>query len=251
MTNVISTISNTIKNWWIPALVGVLFIVMGVSIFMNPNEAYEGLALVFSISLLAVGILEIIFSISNREVLQGWGWLLTLGILTAIVGVLLLQNPDVSNALFPFYISFLLLFRSLMGISTSLDMKSYGILDWGNVMLISVLAAILSMLMIFNPNFAGVAITFWTAIVFILLGVFSLLFGFRLRKIKRTPQRIERNVKNAVSDAQKDVKKGVKNLKNNLNDAVDNAKDNVNNAVNTAKDKLDDAADNLRNNADS
>ncbi len=225
MANVIESVSNTIKNWWIPALVGVLFIVIGISVFANPNEGFLGLSLVFSISLLVIGILEVIFSISNRKTMEGWVWLLTLGILTTIIGVLLLQNPDVSNALFPFYISFLLLFRSLMGISTALDLKSQGVLEWGTVMLISVLASILSMLMIFNPNFAGVTIVFWTAIVFILLGIFTLIFAFRLRRIKRTPQRIERDVKKGVKNAQKDIQKGMKNVQDSVNKASDDLRD--------------------------
>ncbi len=238
MTNIIETVTNTIKNWWVPVLVGAIFILVGVTTFAQPNESFLGLALVFSISFIIIGVMEIFFSFSNREVIEGWGWLLALGILTLLVGIMLTQNQEVAQTTLPIYISFLLLFRSIMGISTSLDLKSYGILDWGTVMLISVLAMILSFIMLFNPQLAAVSIVFWTGAVFLLIGIASVIFGFRLRKIKRTPQRLKRKATNAVNNAKEEV-----------SDAVSNARDKVSGAIDNAKKNINDAGENLRNQA--
>ncbi len=244
---IIKTITNTVKNWWIPALVGAIFVLVGVTTFANPSDSFSGLSLVFSLSFIVVGIAEVVFAFSNREELEGWGWLLTLGIMTLLVGVMLTQNQNVSAQVLPFYISFLLLFRSIMGISTALDLRSYGILDWGTVMLVSVLAMILSFIMLFNPQLAAVSIVFWTGSVFLLLGIVSIIFGFRLRKIKRTPQRLERKAKNAVEDLKENVSDTVNDLRDNVADVAENVSDNIKDAVDNAADNVKDTFKNIRN----
>ncbi len=200
----------------------------------------------FSLSFILVGIAEIVFAFSNREEMQGWGWLLTLGIMTLLVGIMLTQNQAVSQEVLPFYISFLLLFRSIMGISTAIDLRQNGILDWGTVMLVSVLAMILSFIMLFNPRLAAVSIVFWTGAIFLLLGIVSIIFGFRLRKIKRTPQRLERQAKNAINELGDSISDTVDDVTDRASEMVDDVSDAVQNAAGKAADALDDAADNVK-----
>ncbi len=232
MTNIIETVSNTIKNWWIPALVGAIFVLVGVTTFAQPNDSFQGLSLVFSISFIVVGVLEIFFAFSNRESMEGWGWMLALGILTLLVGIMLTRNQEVSQTVLPIYVSFLILFRSIIGISTALDLKSVGEIEWGTVMLVSVLAMILSFIMLFNPELAAVSIVFWTGAIFLLIGIVSIVLGLRLRRIKRTPQRLQRQAKRAVNDLKDNVSDTVDNIRDNVGDAVDDAADSVKGAIN-------------------
>ncbi len=243
---IVKTVTNTIKNWWIPALVGAIFVLVGVTTFANPTDSFQGLALVFSLSFILVGIAEIVFAFSNREELEGWGWLLALGILTLLVGIMLTQNQNVSEQVLPFYISFLLLFRSIMGISQALDLRAQGVLDWGTVMLVSVLAMILSFIMLFNPPLASVSLVFWVGSIFILIGIVSLVIGFRLRRIKRTPQRLERKAKKAVKNVGENINNAVDDATEKASDLVEDASDAVQNAASRASDAIDDAADNLK-----
>ncbi len=258
MSNIIETVQNTIKNWWIPALVGVIFVLVGITTFGTPNEAFQGLSLVFSISFIVIGVLEIFFAFSNRETMEGWGWLLTLGILTLMVGILLTRNQEVAQTTLPIYVSFLILFRSILGISTAIDLKSAGDLEWGTIMLVSVLAMILSFIMLFNPELAAVSIVFWTGAIFLLVGIVSIVFGLRLRRIKRTPQRLQRQARNAVNDIRNkaadmvdDVRDGAQDAVDNVRDTAKNIADNVSDAVDNAADNIKDAAKNLGKNKDS
>ena len=47
------------------------------------------LSVIFSISMLISGIIEIIFSISNRRGISSWGWYLAGGIIDLILGIYL------------------------------------------------------------------------------------------------------------------------------------------------------------------
>ncbi len=200
MANFFKTISNTIKYWFIPFIIGILFIIAGIYTFITPEESYVALSFLFSVLFIISGIAEIIFAFSNRKAMDNWAWILFFGILSAAIGTLLFLNPKISMATMPFYIGFLILFRSIAGVSFALDLKSYGILDWGNFMVLSVLGIIFSFILLWNPYFAGMAIVFWTGLVFIIAGAFIIYFGLLLRRIKRTPQRISKNLKNRLDE---------------------------------------------------
>lgn len=96
--NIFGTINKTINHWYIPLVVGIIFIATGIYTFVSPLESYAALAILFSISFIISGASEIAFSLLNKEVLNNWGWFLALGVLTLIVGVLLFVNPAVSQA---------------------------------------------------------------------------------------------------------------------------------------------------------
>ncbi len=185
------TIKSSIRHWYIPLLVGVIFIGIGIYTFMSPLESYLALALLFTISFLVSGLAEIIFSISNRREIDNWGWTLIFGLLTFILGVLLLLNPAISLITLTFYVGFLLLFRSVGGISYSIELKNYGILNWGYLMTIGILGVLFSFFLIWNPLFAGMTLVFWTGMAFISAGVFSIYLSLQLRKLKSIPSKLK------------------------------------------------------------
>jgi uncharacterized membrane protein HdeD (DUF308 family) len=88
-------------------------------------------------------------------------------------------------ATLPFYVGFTLLFRSISGMVTAYEMKQYGILDWGTLMVTAVLGLIFSFLLLWNPLFTSVSVVVWTALAFILLGCYSIYFSFKLRKLNK------------------------------------------------------------------
>ena len=88
-------------------------------------------------------------------------------------------------ATLPFYVGFMLLFYSILGISSAYEMRQYGIMDWGWLMLVAVLGLIFSFMMLWNPLFAGVSIVVWTGIAFIVTGFYMIYFSTRLNKLNK------------------------------------------------------------------
>lgn len=203
--NFIKTIESSIKHWYVPLIVGALFVIIGIYTLVSPLESYVALAIVFSISFLVSGLSEIIFSISNRHEMDNWGWNLTFGIFTFLIGLLLVANPEISITTLPFYVGFLVLFRSIMGISFAIELKNYGILDWGNLMAISVLGVLFSFLLLWNPLFAGMTIVFWTGLALITIGIFSVLLSFKLKKLNTMPDKISQKLKNKYNDLRQEI----------------------------------------------
>jgi len=58
---IFKTIESAIKYWYLPLIVGVLLIVLGIWTLTTPLESYIMLSIVFAVGFLLSGILEMIF----------------------------------------------------------------------------------------------------------------------------------------------------------------------------------------------
>jgi len=186
----ISPLSKALKFWYVPLLVGLLFIGAAIAAFVSPASSYLALAMLFSLGFMFSGIFEIIFSVANRNQLDNWGWFLVFGIATFVIGVLLLTNPILSMAVLALYVGFIILFRSISTLSFALDIKKYGSPGWGWLLALGILGTVFSIILIWNPVFAGMTIIFWTGMAFLLSGAFGIFFSIQLRKLHQYSRNI-------------------------------------------------------------
>ena len=204
------SIRRTVNNWYLPLLSGIVLIAVGVWTFMNPQDSYAALAFIFSLSFVVIGLFEVIFSINNRQILDNWGWHLLLGILTLAVGILLLTRPaEVSMVVLAFYIGFTVLFRSIWAIGLAIDMRSYRLLNWGNVMILGILGMLLGFLLIWNPLFAGLSAVVLTALAFIFGGITHIIIALRLKKLKDLPKNINKELVKRYREVEAEVMKAM------------------------------------------
>lgn len=178
------SIRNSIKHWYLPLIVGILFILVGIWVSSTPLAAYLALSMLFAFTFLLVGIIEIIYAFSNRDTLDNWGWLLVSGLFGLVLGILLVTNPAISMLILPFYIGFGILFYSIMGIARAIDLKKHQIQGWKYLMITGVLGVILAIIMIWNPLFGGMTIVFYTAFSFIILGILNIYLSIKLRGLR-------------------------------------------------------------------
>src|SRR5690554_5359498 len=92
----LKSMTNTVKNWYIPLIVGVLFIGAGIFAFSSPEVTYLTLSLLFSTSFLIAGFFEVVFSIANRKHMDNWGWTLVFGLVTFFFGFVMTLQPEFS-----------------------------------------------------------------------------------------------------------------------------------------------------------
>ena len=104
MKTVFDGIEHSVKNWWMSLILGILYIGVAICLMFAPLSSYVALSIVFSISMLISGILEILFAISNKHV-SSWGWYLAGGIIDLIIGIYLVAYPMVSMEIIPFLIA--------------------------------------------------------------------------------------------------------------------------------------------------
>jgi|SRR5690606_6041195 len=184
-TTILRTVQSAVRNWWISLLLGILYIIAGIWVFQTPLASYVSLSIIFSVFIFISGISQIIFSISNKENIESWGWYLAGGILDLIIGILLITHPLITMIILPFYVGFWLLFQGFIAIGLSFQFKSVGALFWGWLLFFGILTLVFSFLLLANPVFAGLSIVYMTAMAFITAGIFRIVLAFGLKKIKK------------------------------------------------------------------
>lgn len=202
----LKSIKEVIKHWYIPLLVGIFFVIVSIVAFTSPESSLLTLSILFALSFLLGGISEVLFSITNKSQLENWGWSLAFGLITAIVGFLLLIQPIVSLAIMAFYIGFVILFRSVGAISFAIDIKRYGSKNWGGLLVLGVLGTLFSFILIWNPVFAGLSIVILIALSFLLTGMFSIFLALQLRKLHKNSKVISERLKERYEDLMKDIR---------------------------------------------
>jgi uncharacterized membrane protein HdeD (DUF308 family) len=182
METMLNSIKGPAKHWYIKLFLGIIFIIVGIWVLVTPVGAYIALSLLFAISFLVTGFLQIIYAGSNRKIMAHWGWTLAIGILELLVGILLLANPMLSMVVLPLYVGFVLLFRSIAAIGWAFLLHKLHIKHWGWALVIGILGLIFSFVLLWDLLLTGLIIIIITGIAFLLTGFSQIFLSFRLRK---------------------------------------------------------------------
>ena len=185
-------VRKSFKRWYLPVITGFILSIIGLWTFGNPEKAYVGLSLLFSISFVVFGALETLFSINHKRQFDNS---LVLGVITLLVGILLLINPKLSMFALALYVGFLILFRSFIVIGIALDLKSYKTPNWGWLLFFGILGVFFSFVLIWNPVLGGLSIVVWTGMALLTGGIFNLFLGFKMRKMYKKWRNISDEVK--------------------------------------------------------
>ena len=200
MANFLKTIQKTVKHWYIPAIIGVILIALGIYTYMTPIATYLTLTFIFSISFLFTGLMELAFSIQNQRNIEGWGWYLIGGIFDTVVGFILLTHPSISAVMLPIFIGFTLLFRSMQGLGFSFEIKNYGSTNWLGLAFASVLGLVFSFLLIFNPIFAETYLVVLTSLAFVFVGFSAIVLAFQLKNLKNISSKVQGKIQDKIEE---------------------------------------------------
>ena len=81
MNELVGGLGYAVKNWWMSLLLGLLYIAVALCLLFAPVSSYVALSVIFSISILVSGILEVFFAAGNKKTISSWGWYLASGII--------------------------------------------------------------------------------------------------------------------------------------------------------------------------
>ena len=195
-------IKQSVKHLYLHLIIGLIFIAVGIWAFTSPIQSYAALTIVFSISFLVSGMMEVFFAISNKKVLENWGWTLALGVFTALIGAMLVSNPAISALTLPIYVGFMLMLHSFWAIGSAFDLKDYGVKGWRASLILGVLGVLFAALLIIRPVIGGITIVVWTGLALIASGTFNLFLSNKMRKIHKNWDNISAATKTNLDEAQ-------------------------------------------------
>ena len=185
METVFNEIQHSVKNWWASLLLGIVYIIVALWLMFAPLSSYVALSIVFSISMLISGILEILFAVINRKVVPSLCLYIVGGIIDVILGIYLIAYPMVSMEVIPFIIAFWLMFRGFSSTGYSIDLKRYGTRDWGWYMAFGILAIICSLLILWQPAIGALYAVYMISFTFLIIGLFRVMLSFELKNLHK------------------------------------------------------------------
>lgn len=185
MASAIHKFKSTLKHWYVPLIIGILLVLLGFISIGTPLATYITISIFISVAFLFSGVLQLIFAISNKDEIDGWGWQLAAGIIYTLLGLYIVVNPEVTIVTLPFIVAFYTFIQSIFGIATAIEFKQYGVKNWGWMLTWAILGLLFSLILIFNPVLTGLYIVYVLSFAIILSGIVSISMSLHLRKINK------------------------------------------------------------------
>lgn len=176
-------VNSSVKQWWWLFVIGLLMILFASYILFFPIPAFVGISVFFASLIFASGIMHLIFSLTNRKVLSGWGWYLTIGIFEALAGLALLMQPALAMTTVIIFTGFWLMFRGIMSINLALELKKLELKGWGWSMFWAVMTLILSFFVLINPILGVIGVVILTGLPLLFAGISAVMFSFVLKNL--------------------------------------------------------------------
>lgn len=193
MENLIEKVKREMKYWWISPIIGVLAIILGAWCIVTPWATILSLSIIFGATFLVTGLFAIIFAVSNKDSLSGWGWTLMSGIIDIIFGIIILSLPiEVITVVLAYFVGFYVMFQSIWGIGTATELYSKKVNGWGWLLALAILGLILSIIFILSPVFTNGVIVYLVSLSFFVYGFFRIYYGFKLKSIKNEIEKEEK-----------------------------------------------------------
>jgi len=166
-------------GWWLLVLVGVLGVVAGVIILAKPGSSLPTLAVIAGIFLLVDGIFELAAAFMRST--RNRGLVALMGVLTAVIGVLLIRHPISGVAAIALLIGIWLIAVGLIRIVTAFDELEHR----GWHAFAGAVELIVGIVIVANPDIGFATLAILVGIGFILNGVALIVLGFGVRRVGR------------------------------------------------------------------
>jgi uncharacterized membrane protein HdeD (DUF308 family) len=166
-------------GWWLLVVVGLLSILAGVIILFKPGESLATLAVISGIFLLVDGILELADSLLRST--ENRGLVALLGVLTAIVGVLLIRHPIGGIVAVALLIGLWLIAIGVIRFVTAFG--EYENRGWHA--LAGIVELIAGIVIVANPNIGFATLALLVGISFIFNGIAMSILGRGMHRVRR------------------------------------------------------------------
>ena len=174
------------KYNWMSLATGVLLIIAAVYMFANPAVPLAALGFIFSFAVLLGGVFELVRYFGALKPART-GWDLVNGLLTVLVGIMLLSASAGAQATYiPTIVGVWLVAWALIRLMTAQGMKYLSYAAGRHLQFYAICSLVLGLLVLLFPMFFGAVAVWGIALVLMLIGFVFVGDFFVSRRAKRT-----------------------------------------------------------------
>jgi uncharacterized membrane protein HdeD (DUF308 family) len=164
-------------GWWLVLLLGLLCIVAGVIVLFKPSDSLATLAVIAGIFILVDGIFEIAASFSRATLNRGM--VAILGVLSVIVGVLLVRHPIAGVAAVALLIGIWLIAFGVVRLVAAFELPEGR--TWN--IIVAVVEILAGIVIVSSPDIGFATLAVLVGIGFIVKGIAMCALGWQLREV--------------------------------------------------------------------
>jgi len=165
------------RHWWVFLLRGLVWIGLGIYMISEPAAGFAALGFLFGLILFLTGVFELL-RVTRERTQAGRSWHLMLGIIDVILGIVLMGHVATSMAILRIILGLWFIFRGVSLFSFAGHTAHAWLIYAGAIMVF-----VFGLLVLFNPTFGDITIVLWTALAFIVTGIFNIYLGYLVKAV--------------------------------------------------------------------
>ncbi|EFS04145.1 membrane protein, putative [Listeria seeligeri FSL S4-171] len=163
-------------------LAGIAMIVLGIWFLFHPGISLLTSTLMFGFLLLISGIFNTVSYFSDKKLQKVSGWVLADGILSILLGFLLLFNEFAGTETIVLLFGMWVLFAGIMRTIGAFTAKQNNVQGWGWILTIGIIGIVVGFIALFNPVVSAIGIVLIVGIFFIVQGISAIATFFFIGK---------------------------------------------------------------------
>ncbi len=185
MNTTVQQFSNILsRNWWVLLLRGIIAIVFGVLVWLQPGISITALVLVFGVYALMDGILGVWTAFAGRKEHNDWWVLLLWGLIGVGVGIFTFIAPGLTALALLFYIAIWAIITGVLEIVAAIRLRKEIRGEW--LLILGGIASVLfGLFLIIQPAAGALALLWLIGTYGIIFGVLLVILAFRARSFGR------------------------------------------------------------------
>ena len=196
------------KSWLrksLSLITSLLLITLGILALFSKDNFASILGIISGIALILIGALTILYAVIIKRMILGTGRLIFQGILSTLLGILLLVVQEASIYLVSTFLSIYLLIRGISKISNSVTLKTFKVTSWWITLVLGILYTILGLALFIFNNVTNEIVTILIGTFFIISGALNIIELFDYLKREKREERI-------ISQVHKSIKNDVDHI---------------------------------------
>lgn len=171
--------------------------ILGTLLIFQSEITIVSISYIIGAVLIAIGVLAILKFLKNLSQESKNELDIVYGIVTVILGVLVINNPQAIASVIPFIVGLIIIITSATKLQYGFELKVNGNDLWKSTMIISVITIVCGIMLIFNP-FKGAV--FITKVVGALILTYAVLDIISTLTIKNTVKQLHEAIAESVND---------------------------------------------------
>lgn len=201
MNLTICRLNNLLQRWYLPLIVGILFLLVAIIIYSSSNLSIIFILTMLSFAIISFGIRELLFFYSNKAFIKTWYYYAIGALLIITIGFLMLMNPGLTLQTIGSAIAILLILKSFQNILFLYTFSHRTESSMGQGWIYSIALILTAILIWFYPKMVSTTLIIISGLPFIIIGITCIIFSIILRKSHKKLKEFKASFRNNTQDA--------------------------------------------------